>query len=36
MAGLLTAYMLNKVGRDVVVIDSKSIAGGVTKTQLQR
>lgn len=31
MAGLLTAYMLNKSGRDVVVIDARSIAGGVTK-----
>lgn len=31
MAGLLTAYMLSKSGRDVVVIDARSIAGGVTK-----
>ncbi|WP_026888953.1 FAD-dependent oxidoreductase [Clostridium beijerinckii] len=31
MAGLLTAYMLNKSGREVVVIDARSIAGGVTK-----
>ena len=31
MAGLLTAYMLNKSGREVVVIDAKSIASGVTK-----
>lgn len=31
MAGLLTAYMLNKSGKDVVVIDAKSTANGVTK-----
>jgi glycine/D-amino acid oxidase-like deaminating enzyme/nitrite reductase/ring-hydroxylating ferredoxin subunit len=31
MAGLLTAYMLTKRGRDVVVIDAKSTANGVTK-----
>lgn len=31
MAGLLTAYMLRKSGREVVVIDARSIAGGVTK-----
>ncbi|UZQ51162.1 FAD-dependent oxidoreductase [Clostridium kluyveri] len=31
MAGLMTAYILNKSGREVVVIDAKSIAGGVTK-----
>lgn len=31
MAGLLTAYMLNKSGREVVLIDARSIAGGVTK-----
>ena len=31
IAGLLTAYMLNKSGRDVVVIDAKSIASGNTK-----
>lgn len=31
MAGLLTAYILNKSRREVVVIDGKSIAGGVTK-----
>ena len=31
MAGLLTAYMLNKSGRNVVVIDAKSIGSGNTK-----
>ncbi|RII33070.1 FAD-dependent oxidoreductase [Clostridium chromiireducens] len=31
MAGLLTAYMLSKSGREVVVIDARSTAGGVTK-----
>ncbi|AGX44008.1 FAD-dependent oxidoreductase [Clostridium saccharobutylicum] len=31
MAGLLTAYMLTKSGREVVVIDAKSTASGVTK-----
>lgn len=31
MAGLLTAYMLNKNGRDVVVIDAKSTVSGVTQ-----
>ena len=31
MAGLLTAYMLEKSGRDVIVIDAKSIGSGVTK-----
>ncbi|KHD38698.1 FAD-dependent oxidoreductase [Clostridium acetobutylicum] len=31
MAGILTAYMLNKSGREVVVIDAKAIASGVTK-----
>lgn len=31
MAGILTAYMLSKSGRDVVVIDAKSTASGVTK-----
>lgn len=31
MAGLLTAYMLKKSWRDVIVIDAKSIASGVTK-----
>ena len=31
IAGLLTAYMLNKIGRDVVVIEAKSIASGNTK-----
>nr|WP_312291825.1 FAD-dependent oxidoreductase [Clostridium chromiireducens] len=31
MAGLLTAYMLSKRGREVVVIDARSTAGGVTK-----
>ena len=31
IAGLLTAYMLNKRGRDVVVIDAKSIGSGNTK-----
>lgn len=31
MAGLLTAHMLSKSGREVVVIDARSIAGGVTK-----
>lgn len=31
MAGLLTAYMLTKSGREVVVIDARRIAGGVTK-----
>ena len=31
IAGLLTAYMLNKSGRNVVVIDAKSIASGNTK-----
>ncbi|GAA0078421.1 FAD-dependent oxidoreductase [Clostridium sp. CTA-5] len=31
MAGLLTAYMLTKAGREVVVIDAKSTASGVTK-----
>lgn len=31
MAGLLTAYMLAKSGREVVVIDAKSTANGVTK-----
>lgn len=36
MAGLLTAYMLTKSGREVVVIDAKSTASGVTKIQQQR
>ncbi|WP_368490095.1 FAD-dependent oxidoreductase [Clostridium sp. BJN0013] len=31
MAGLLTAYMLNKSGKEVVVIDAKTTASGVTK-----
>lgn len=31
MAGLLTAYMLNKAGKEVVVIDAKSTGSGVTK-----
>lgn len=31
MAGLLIAYALNKSGREVVVIDAKSIASGNTK-----
>lgn len=31
MAGILTAYMLNKSGSDVVVIDAGRIGGGVTK-----
>lgn len=31
MAGILTAYLLSKSGRDVVVIDAKSIGSGVTK-----
>ncbi|AWK50619.1 FAD-dependent oxidoreductase [Clostridium beijerinckii] len=31
MAGLLTAYMLAKSGREVVIIDAKSTANGVTK-----
>ena len=31
MAGLLTAYILTKSGREVVVIDAKSTASGVTK-----
>lgn len=31
MAGMLTAYMLNKSGKEVVIIDAKSIASGVTK-----
>ena len=31
MAGLLTAYMLTKSGREVVVIDAKSTASGVTQ-----
>ena len=31
MAGLLTAYMLTKSGREVVVIDAKNTASGVTK-----
>ncbi|MVX65454.1 FAD-dependent oxidoreductase [Clostridium chromiireducens] len=31
MAGILTAYMLSKSGREVVVIDARSTAGGVTK-----
>ncbi len=31
MAGMLTAYMLNKSGKEVVVIDAKSIASGVTR-----
>ncbi|MBC2478199.1 FAD-dependent oxidoreductase, partial [Clostridium beijerinckii] len=31
ITGLLTAYMLNKSGRNVVVIDAKSIASGNTK-----
>ncbi|PRR82292.1 FAD-dependent oxidoreductase [Clostridium luticellarii] len=31
IAGLLTAYMLNKNGKEVVVIDAKSTAGGVTR-----
>lgn len=31
MAGILTAYMLQKSGKEVVVIDAKSIASGVTQ-----
>jgi len=31
IAGLLTAYMLNKSGRNVVIIESRSIASGNTK-----
>lgn len=31
MAGILIAYMLSKSGKEVIVIDAKSIAGGVTK-----
>lgn len=31
MAGLLTAYMLKKNGRDVVVIDAKTTCRGVTE-----
>lgn len=31
MAGMLTAYMLNKSGKEVVVIDARRIASGVTK-----
>ncbi|GKX67329.1 FAD-dependent oxidoreductase [Inconstantimicrobium mannanitabidum] len=31
MAGLLTAYMLKKVGLKVVVIEAKEVASGVTK-----
>lgn len=31
IAGILTAYMLNKNGRDVVVIDAKSTCSGNTK-----
>ncbi|MCE5222114.1 MAG: FAD-dependent oxidoreductase [Clostridium sp.] len=31
MAGLLTAYILTKSGKEVVVIDAKSTASGVTK-----
>lgn len=31
MAGLLTAYMLKKAGKEVVVIEAKGIASGVTQ-----
>lgn len=31
IAGLLTGYMLNKSGRDVVIIEARSICSGITK-----
>ena len=31
MAGLLTAYLLQKEGRNVAVLEAEQIAGGVTK-----
>lgn len=36
MAGLLTAYLLQKQGMQVTVLEGSSTAGGVTKTQPQK